>query len=858
MGRSDSRSYGGALLRGQSGLMSVENLIAQQSAEIPTANARRGVDVADLSPLNLLSTTLGTSSQEEAIQTSLDSMIHHIITAMQPTDMRENNLIVANHRRANAGLLSLVSIVALMPATALSQETGPEQGPQTAADRAQIVVTAQSLAKTAEVTPLPVIVISGDELAHRRRGTLGETLDGLPGVHMDSFGAGASRPVIRGQTLPRIEILSDGANLFDVASVSPDHAIVTDPLLLDAIEIQRGPAAVRYGGSAVNGAINLIDSKVPRTLPEGGISGASELRFGTADEEKSAAGRVTAALGPIAFHAEGSHSDRGNYNVPSGFGSDELKDSFADSSSYAFGASWITDKGYIGAAYTRQDAEYGLPGHSHANGVCHLHGYPFPAPGRIDLHCVGHGNYQNPFDNPDSDTASIDLRSERVDVRGDYVDLVPGFESVRIRGSYTDYHHDEIDGPILYSRYTNEVWDGRLELTHKPVLGFTGTLGVQYTDGAFNGLNLIDLHVPPTGSFGFYGTPDYLTENIGVFVSERRSFGNVDIELAARKDWRTIRVPVPGAFYINLEEEYQGYYIDTYGANWREAVEQDYRAGWAESNPDRKHNPFSASFAATLNIGGGYSAALSLAHSERAPNMRELFADGSNLATNSYEVGLLASGFVQNYLPDELFSDEDVMETSRAINLTFRKVGGPLEFEVGTFYQDVDDYVFAHLLETEMTTGARHNFLLYRAVDAEFYGVDGQVGYQLSPASRVVVFGDYVATNLKGDNDNLPRIPPGRLGARFDWAQGPVSADVEYFHTFAQGKVALYETPTDGYGMLNATFAYRFAIEGGSKLELYLRGSNLTNELAFAHTSFVKDQSPLRGRNVVFGVRHQF
>ena len=84
MGRSDSRSYGGALLRGQTGLMSVENLIAQQSAEIPTANARRGVDVADLSPLNLLSTTLGTSSQEEAIHTSLDSMIHNIITASQP------------------------------------------------------------------------------------------------------------------------------------------------------------------------------------------------------------------------------------------------------------------------------------------------------------------------------------------------------------------------------------------------------------------------------------------------------------------------------------------------------------------------------------------------------------------------------------------------------------------------------------------------------------------------------------------------------------------------------------------------------------------------------------------------------
>lgn len=41
-------------------------------------------------------------------------------------------------------------------------------------------------------------------------------------------------------------------------------------------------------------------------------------------------------------------------------------------------------------------------------------------------------------------------------------------------------------------------------------------------------------------------------------------------------------------------------------------------------------------------------------------------------------------------------------------------------------------------------------------------------------------------------------------------------------------------------------------------MELYVRGTNLLNELAFAHTSFVKDQSPLRGRNIAIGMRHAF
>lgn len=58
--------------------------------------------------------------------------------------------------------------------------------------------------------------------------------------------------------------------------------------------------------------------------------------------------------------------------------------------------------------------------------------------------------------------------------------------------------------------------------------------------------------------------------------------------------------------------------------------------------------------------------------------------------------------------------------------------------------------------------------------------------------------------------------------------------------------------------MLNATLSYRFDLGRARAVELYVRGSNLFNELAFAHTSFVKDQSPLRGRNVVIGMRHAF
>ncbi len=763
-------------------------------------------------------------------------------------------------KRGGTALLASAAFVAGAPATASGQETAVERQEADSERRGRsasndIVVTGRSL--DVADAPLPVQVLEGKELAHRRQGGLGETLAGLPGIHLDNFGGGASRPVIRGQTMPRIEILTDGANLFDVSSISPDHAITTDPLLLDAIEIQRGPAAIRYGGNATNGAINLIDSKVPKAVPEGGLTGATEVRYGTGDEEKTVVGRVTAGIGQFAIHAEGARRRAEDYNVPSQFGTDKLRDSFANSTSYAFGGSWITSKGYLGAAYTRVENEYGLPGHSHATSACHGD-YYFD---RLDFHCRPHGSIDYNVTTPDDLTAFIRLRSDRVDVRADYDNLLPGLAHLRLRGSYTDYNHDEIDGPTLFARFRNEVWDGRMELTHQPLFGFTGTLGVQYTDATFSGLDVNAIHLPPASDIGFSGTLQRRTENVGVFLSERRSFGNVDVEIAARRDWRTIRTPIPGPFFANVSPEAEAYYVDYYGSNWREAVEQEQRDYWPEGNPNLKHNPFSASFGATWNVEAGSSVSLALAHTERGPSVRELFANGVNLATNSYELGLTQSpaDFLWEDFPIQFApSAPDLMEKTNSVNLTLRQARGPLQFEVGVFYQDIRDYIFARLIQSNSETGVRANMLAYNAADVEFRGIDGQVSYQFDPASRLTMFGDYVDTNIRNSDDDLPRISPGRLGGRYSYDTGPLNGELEYYHTFEQDKVASYETRTPGYDMLNATLAYRFDLGQAKAVELYVRGSNLLNELAFVHTSFVKDQSPLRGRNFVIGMRHAF
>ncbi|MGK6319460.1 TonB-dependent receptor domain-containing protein [Sphingomonas sp. DT-204] len=650
-----------------------------------------------------------------------------------------------------------------------------------------IVVTASALDQKADETATPVITLSGDELVHRRQATLGDTLAGQPGISFDNFGGGASRPVIRGQTAPRVQALSDGANIQDASAISPDHAVTTEPLLLSGIEVLRGPAALLYGGGAIGGAINLLDEKVPTRLPDGGISGVAEGRIGTADDERSLVGGLTAGIGPFAFHAEGVHRSSDDYRVPKAFGSSRVEGSYNDTSTVSVGGSWIGPDGYLGVAYTRQRSEYGLPGHSHEYEDCHPHG--------THLHCGGHGHDDDDHDHDHGDDHDHDhesapfvkLRSERFDIRSDYRDPLPGFEKVRFRMSFTDYAHDEVEGDEVATTFKNQAHDIRFELTHKPVAGFRGVFGVQHSESEFSAL----------GEEAFI--PESETRSTALFLMETLQAGPVRFELAGRQEWQTIETSL---------------------------------------NRRVSHDPLSISGAAVWTVGDGYSLALSLARSQRAPNVQELYARGIHLATNTYELG----------------TDTLDKETARSIDLTFRKTSGATTFTLGAYHQDFDNYIFAETLDRFED----FRLIRYIGADATFTGVDGEIRHQFTPDFGASVFGDYVRAKLKHGLGNLPRIPAGRLGARADGKRGPLSADLEYYHVFGQDRIASFETRTPGYDMLNATLAYKLELAPGKTAELFVRGTNLANELAFNHASFIKDASPLRGRNFVFGLRTAF
>ncbi|MEZ0246701.1 MAG: TonB-dependent receptor plug domain-containing protein, partial [Methylophilaceae bacterium] len=163
-------------------------------------------------------------------------------------------------------------------------------------------VTANPLGSAMDELVPPVSVLNSRELMRQQESTLGETLNGTPGVHSSYFGPNASRPVIRGLDGDRIRLMQNGIGMIDASSLSPDHAVPLDPLAVEQIDVVRGPAALQYGGSAVGGVVNTIDNRIPRD-PIAGVSGRAETRIGGADKQRSTSALIEAGNGLFAIHA---------------------------------------------------------------------------------------------------------------------------------------------------------------------------------------------------------------------------------------------------------------------------------------------------------------------------------------------------------------------------------------------------------------------------------------------------------------------------------------------------------------------------------------------------------------------------
>ncbi len=339
------------------------------------------------------------------------------------------------------------------------------------------LVISTPLPQSTANTALPVSILSGDELHLKAAATIGETLKNEPGMTSQSFGPGVGRPVIRGQSGPRVQVLQNGLGSLDVSTLSPDHANSTEPLLAKRIEVLRGPATLLYGSGAIGGVINVLDNRIPDSLPESSLQGAIEQRYNTVNEGKATVFKLEGGHNKLAWHLDGAYRDSINVQIPghafanqSEKGSQgRLLNTNAHARSGSAGVSIIVDQGFIGFSVNHLDNNYGVPPKAGAN----------------------------------PEMARIKQRQNRYDMKAELNEPFKWAEKIRIRLAYNDYQHAEVANGDAGTVFSNQGFESRLELIQKPWAFFNhGVIGVQSKNYQFSAVGEESL-IPKSNVNGF-------------------------------------------------------------------------------------------------------------------------------------------------------------------------------------------------------------------------------------------------------------------------------------------------------------------------------------------------------------------
>lgn len=686
----------------------------------------------------------------------------------------------------------------------------------------RIIVTATPGGRGSAEVVVPVNVLDETELAERMQPTLGETLAQEPGIHSTFFGAGASRPIIRGQGGGRVRILEGGLGVGDASTASPDHAVATDPLSAETVEVVRGPAALLYDTSAIGGLVNILDGRIPDHAPRKAFGGSLDLRLGSAAEEQTGAIDLDGGSDRFAWHIDGARRDTEDYDIPEpaivgdpDSPSGTLPNSALESTTLTAGGSILFDKGFIGVSARGFDTEYGIQ--------------------EIEL---------EPEDAPPADEEEggvlIDMEQRRFDLRGSF-GLEGGFvDDLRFGVGVTDYEHTEFEGGEAGTTFLNESREARVELAHNQGSSRSGVIGLQYTNR--------DAEAQGDEAF----LPETETETVALFALQEVSAGPLRLEFGGRYDTTDVSVG-------SIAPEFQARVV----------------AAGCTAPRDTDFDAFSASAGAVWLTDNGYGVGASLTSAVRSPSAEELFSCGPHLATQSFEVGNAS-------LDEESGLALDLSLRKRTGRLTGEITLFANRFDDYIFeeYTNVIRTEEGDAFDTFVTTPAEVVLPEFRftQADAEFYGAELRAGIDLFSTEAhhvgLELTGDFVRAELRDTNEDLPRIPADRygIGVHYRGNQWYGSASIKF--TDEQTRLAPSEVitdpttngvegldllggPTDDYTLVRATVGYRL-VRAGLLHDFSLRGTNLTDEEARVHTSRLKNVAPLPGADVSFAYRLVF
>ena len=653
-----------------------------------------------------------------------------------------------------------------------------------------------------------VTILRGDELAREVQFSLGETLSGEPGIQSASFGSAVGRPIIHGLAGARVKTTTDRIDTLDVSVTSGDHAVGVEPFIADQVTVLRGSSTLLYGSGAIGGVVDVSTSRI-HSKPIEETKGRVQLR--AADNANASNGVFTIdtpLTKNVVLHVDGFLSDADDYDIP-GFaesvfqiaaeeaegelgehnaeeaGHDDEEEAFgslegsrSERRGGAVGLSFVNDNGFVGISVSSLDADYGLVG-----------GHGHEEEGGEDAAAEEEGE-------EGEGPGMIDLSQRRFDIEAGLNNPFAGIESINVRLGINDYEHNELEpNGEVGTLFSNQAWEGRIELRHSSWLGFEGALGLQLGEREFSAVGE-EAFVPPVDS-----------ESLGLFWVGQRDLGDSELEA---------------------------------GVRWEKVDHSPTTQGL----PDLTFDSFSASLGLVGSINDNLTLSGMADLSSRAPTAEELYSNGPHLATNAFEIGdpnlneedVFALTFSAGY-GNERFELDTSVYLMQIQNYIYEIATSEEMDELPVFRWQQDDATF---------TGVNLKGLFHLST---FGGGDFDFNFLFD-----LVRGELDAGT---SNRNLPRIPAARSSVGLSWKSDAWEMGIDYLRVNNQRRVAGFELPTDGYEDLSVFLLRKLAL-AGNEVNVFLHGRNLTDDEQRHHGSIVKDFAPGPGRRWEVRIRMDF
>jgi iron complex outermembrane receptor protein len=668
----------------------------------------------------------------------------------------------------------------------------------------------------------PLHLVKSVDLEAEPTTSLGEALDNLAGVGSADYGAAIGQPIIRGLSGARIKVLNNGLVVRDVAGIGADHPNDIDLSNALQVEVVRGPSSLLYANGTIGGIINVVDNSIAKSDFDG-FSGSLGYEMQEVNDGSVSTYNFQHNVAGLNFYLSGLDSDFENYVTPrgsvieDGMKADESIVMNSDSAAETgkFGVSKTGDWGYIGMSLSSAERVHGIPfhGEEHDEHEGEEHdeheGERIFAMTESDIFTLqGSLNLGNGLVNKVDyflTTSEYSLMEQHAEEQGE---------------EHEGEDHDEDEGhseePALFTNDATEfgmIFDlSNDKRTQKISMNFAEEEMVIAGEEAF---------MQPTMSEEF---------TIGYFMSQ--DIGTAHLDFGIRFDDITRDGSVAEMHHEDEDhdEDHEG----------EEEVE-DYSFNYSTTN---------YSLQLTQSLTDKLSLVLSGTSAERAPGAQELFMNGPHLATRRFEVGNV------NLNP----------EKSNNLDMSLNYSDGGIFAKYTVYVNNVNDFIY--LLDESDEDHEEHEeehggltLAEYLQNDAKFTGYEFELGnsYQLENGTLTATVGlDAVEGKLKDSQMFVPRMMPKRRFMNLDYVSGDYSAGVSYKEVQPQDNVAEGETGTDGYRMLDLDASKSYDLGDGVTFRSSVFIKNLLDETARNHTSFVKNEVPLAGRNVGFKFRITF